>query len=273
MNRFAAWWLDSLAQLLPERFLAGETVELPAHRFLLRSVRLPAAIRENPDAALAAELDRVTPFAADEAWFLYRLGAEEGGEVTVDLAVLPRRTPIDGAVTRAVMAQAPDWLRGRNFLPRRPTLRFALSQPVLLALILALLLPSVVQSWQRGHLEDQLADAKHQAAETLQLSRDYASRRAGLSPLEVERAQRPTMTRLLADLTKALPSAAYLDSLSADGSSVTLTGYAASAADLIPALSQSGAFTEVHFTGAVTREADRGLERFQISALYAAAAP
>jgi general secretion pathway protein L len=179
----------------------------------------------------------------------------------------------DGAA-RVVMApeQAPDWLRGRNFLPSRPVLRLPLSRPVVLALLLALLLPGLAQHWRRERLEDQLAEARRGAAETVRLSRDLASHRAGLSPLEIERAERPSVSLLLADLTGALPAAAYLDDLAVDGQSVTVSGYAASAAELIPALTQGGRFTDVHFTGAVTRESDRGLERFQIAALYSGAA-
>jgi general secretion pathway protein L len=164
---------------------------------------------------------------------------------------------------------APDWLAGRNFLPRGASgWRPALSRPVVLVLLLALLLPSAAAYWRGRHLQSRLAEAQRDAARTLALAREVASRRAGLSPLDIERASRPSVSLLLADLTRALPAGAYLDGLAVDGQSVSLSGYASSAAALIPALAQSGRFSDVHFTGGVTREPERGLERFQISALY-----
>ena len=272
MTSFFDWWFESLAQLIPARWQRARP--LPPGWLVLRSFRLPAAAKENLAGAIEAELDRVAPFTPDQVYFTWRAGPVRNREIPIDLALAPRRLadPLlaEGAARLVAPESAPDWLRGRDFLPRgagnwRPNL----SRPVVLALLLALLLPSAAAYWRGQHLQTRLADAQHEAAQTLALARDVASRRAGLSPLEVERASRPALSVLLADLTRALPDGAYLDSLSIDGQSVTLSGYAQSAAALIPALAESGRFTDAHFAGSVIRESERGLERFQIAALYA----
>jgi len=272
MKPFLDWWFGSLTALIPHRWRRARP--LPAGWLVLRSFRLPAAVRENLAGAIAAELDRVTPFTPDQVYFTYQAGAVQGREIPIDLALVPRRLadPLraDGAARLVAPDSAPDWLRGRNFLPRGAVgWRPALSRPVVLALLLALLLPSAAAYWRGQHLQSRLAEAQRNAAQTLALAREVASRRAGLSPLDIERASRPSVSLLLADLTRALPDGAYLDALTIDGQSVSLSGYATSAAALIPALAQSGSFTDAHFTGGVTREPERNLERFQISTLYA----
>jgi len=274
MTRFLDWWFGALASLVPERWQSGGAIQVPLDWLMLRSFRLPAAVRENLDGAVTAELDRVTPFTAAQVYLHYRAGPPRDNEIAIDLAVVPRRLvdpQLKDGVIRAVAAEgAPDWLRGRNFLPRRANVwRPGLSRPVTLVLLLALLLPGAAAYWHDRHLQSRLADAQRAAADTLRLTRELASRRSGLSPLDVERAAHPSVSRLLADLTRALPDGAYIDELSIDGQGVTLSGYAVSAAALIPALAQNGRFTDVHFTGGVTREPERGLERFQAAALYA----
>ncbi|GEM_PF-5377291 len=274
MTRFLDWWFTGLAELVPDRWQSGGEMRLPLNWLVLRTFRLPAAVKENLDGAVTAELDRVTPFTAAQVYLQYRAGPVRDGEIEIDLAVVPRRLAdpqLKDGIVRAVAAEgAPDWLRGRNFLPRRNAgWRPDLSRPVLLVLLLALMLPGAAAYWHDRHLQSRLADAQRAAAETLRLTRDLASRRSGLSPLEIERASHPSVSLLLADLTRGMPDGAYIDELSIDGQSVSFSGYAVSAAALIPGLAQSGRFTDVHFTGGVTRETERGLERFQIAALYA----
>jgi general secretion pathway protein L len=274
MTRFLDWWLDALASLMPARW--QNTRPVPPGWLVFRSFRLPAAAKENLAGAIAAELDRVTPFTPEQVYLMWQAGPVQGREIPIDLAVVPRRLadPLraEGVARLVAPDGAPDWLTGLNFLPRgalggRP----ALSRPVVLVLLLALSLPSAASYWRGQHLQSRLAEVQREAAQTLVLSREVASRRAGLSPLDIERASRPSVSLLLADLTRALPDGAYLDGLAIDGQSLSLSGYASSAAAVIPALAQSGRFSDVHFTGGVTREPERGLERFQISALYGGA--
>jgi general secretion pathway protein L len=276
MSKLLAWWFDSLALLVPERWRRvpdSAELHLTPGWLVLRSFKLPAAARENLDGAVVAELDRVTPFTPDQVYLHYRANPAQGKEIPIDLAVVPRRL-LDPLVTEGIArvvapAAAPEWLRGRNFLTGRgPAWRPDLSRPVALVLLLALLLPGAAAFWRADHLQSRLADAQREASETLVLARQLAIRRSGLSPLKVERASRPALSLLLADLTRALPDGAYLDQLTVDGQAVSLSGYAVSAAALIPALAQDRRFSDAHFTGSVTREPERGLERFQIAVLY-----
>jgi general secretion pathway protein L len=301
------WWLAELAALaplatsparattlavsadgrlpaVPASARSPVNVLVPSDWVLLRQLRLPEAVRENLSAAIAAEMDRVTPFTPDAVHSVYRLAAREAGEIVVDLAVLPRRlvTPLASQLAKAGMTigrlslaePAPAWLLGKSFLPRvRRRTAFRLSRPVLALLVLSLLAPSAALQWRTARLARDAGLAHAEADETLRLARELASRRSGLAPLEIERAAHPSMSRLLADLTASLPQTAYLDSLTVVGDHVSMTGYAASAAALIPALSAGDRLTDVRFAGAVTRDADRGLEHFLIAATYAGHAP
>ena len=91
------------------------TVALPGRQTLRRTLRLPGALEENLRQALAYDLDRHTPFKADELYFDAAVVGRDAarGEIRVDLAAT-RRTVVDLALQHArswgaeVVAVSPD---------------------------------------------------------------------------------------------------------------------------------------------------------------------
>lgn len=276
------WWLGELAGIAEalDRRPRGSAVAVPAEWILLRELRLPFAARQGLATAVAAEIDRITPFSADAVLYTWHERARIGGEIVLDLAVLPRhkleplladRAGAGSPATRIRAAEpAPSWLRGHNFLRRDgAALPGGLSGMAAALLALALLAPLAAEQYRDFGLENRLAAAKRDAAEARRLARELASRRSGQSELDVERAGRPRVSLLLAELSETLPKDAYLDMLTFEGGTLSLSGHAASAAGLIGVLSREDRFTDVRFSGSVTRDAEHGLERFEITASYA----
>jgi general secretion pathway protein L len=66
---------------------------------LVRRVTLPAATEENLSQVLAFEMDRLSPFAADEVYFDQRVVSRDagGGQIVVELAIA-RREAVDARV-------------------------------------------------------------------------------------------------------------------------------------------------------------------------------
>lgn len=85
-------------------------------------------------------------------------------------------------------------------------------------------------------------------------------------------ADRERPLRILRDLTERLPQGAWLTGLRVEDRKVEMDGLAPSASEIFPVLSLDGRFGKVEFASPITRQPDN-LERFQIRAEYAEAAP
>jgi general secretion pathway protein L len=170
-------------------------VAVPAREVLRKTIVLPAAVEEDLMQALAYDLDRHTPFKAEELYFDAAVTRRDParGLVDVDLAAV-RRAIVDpalkhaatwGAVVVAVVPAAPDLATPSrvNLLPvaLRPARsfwrRWQLWVPLALLALLAVA-AVVIPLWQKRDYAIQLNmladDARKQAAisETLRLELD-----------------------------------------------------------------------------------------------------
>lgn len=65
------------------------TLSVPKSWVFIRTVELPAAVKEDVAGVVAYELDRLTPFGADEAYFDFLPLGERDGKMTVLIAASP----------------------------------------------------------------------------------------------------------------------------------------------------------------------------------------
>ncbi len=76
------------------------TLNIPKAWTIIRTVEFPSAVKENLAAAVAYEMDRITPFTSDEALFDFSVLKEEEGRITLLLmaarvdAVMPYMTAL-----------------------------------------------------------------------------------------------------------------------------------------------------------------------------------
>ena len=85
-----------------------------------------------------------------------------------------------------------------------------------------------------------------------------------IADLYAYRRNRTLSLRAWEEVTRILPDTAWLTDLTIDGNEITMSGFARSASDLIPALERSEFFSNVKFTSRVTKERDLKNERFSI---------
>src|SRR5215470_1506107 len=259
-------------------------VELPAERILRRTIDLPLAAAENLREVLGFEMDRHTPFRAEDVAFDYRVAARDraGQRLLVDVAVAPR-TLVDDVLRQATALGLPadrvgvagddaaafdllaaDRRAGSGHRARRLTLALAGAGALLLGA--AVLLPLQRQQDILGAYEARLADSRQKAAEAEALKRRLADSLGRNQFLASRRRGTPLIEALLNELTQRLADDTWLVQLRIADKDLSIAGYAPTASALIPVLEDSDYFADVRFSSPVMTDARVSRERFNLAA-------
>jgi general secretion pathway protein L len=248
---------------------------------LRKTLRLPAAAWERLDAMLAFEIGRLTPFAADQVYRRFDIIGRGGGEIEVVLTVVPRDR-VDAALERLAAlgvavgavcpAGTPAHLRRRHNLVPALKAHSALWTPlnrVLLAGLVFAGLAAAAAPIVAGHIRAAAIERELQALRPIvEQARTGQERRAQEAARREELAMAtsgPSMMRLLADLTHAVPDDSWLTALAVNGREVTLDGLSPSAAALPQALEAVDGVARVSYGAPITRDPQTGRERFQFT--------
>ena len=261
---------------------------IPAERVLQRTLSLPAAAEDNLRQVLAFEMDRQTPFKADQIYFDSRvLGRDASGRnLLVELVLLPRAQldqeigalPAGASALDGVDAwrAAPGGERRQiNLLPqerraRRRDMRLPLNLG-LIALAVVLLFVNMDESLtnraaavesMRAEVEKSNVDARQVAA----LRKTLADSVAGANFLSDKKRNSPLTVAVLDDLSRRLPEDTFLERLQIENGEIQLQGQAKEAAKLISLLGSSGCLGDPRLQGQIQPDARTGKERFQITA-------
>ncbi len=260
---------------------------IPAERILRKNIELPLAVKENLRPALAFELNRQTPFNADQAYFDYRVRAirPKEGRIQIELIVSDRRQ-IDQELARlaawghSCQAVAPrDELIGEpryaNLLPpdARPQTSMAMKWLYAgMALVtLALLATTLaIPLWQKREvaiaLNGEAAHSKQQAQAVDDLQKGLAKASAEYRYLLERKFKRPAKVALLEELTRLLPDDTWLSSMEVKANEVVINGETNSSTRLIRLMEGSSLLADAAFNSPVVKDRNNNLERFQLNA-------
>ena len=267
---------------------AGRAIEvavrIPAARALHRTVNLPIAAGRHLSAVLAFELDRYTPFKADQVYYGFAVkGRDRGkGELQVALTLVPRKEADPlleslrgwGLEPTSLEVREGDAIRV-NLLPaahrEAPPIFHLWRNRALAAMASALLVavvavPLVQKMEIESRLEEQVALARGEALQADQVRKELQQLADEESAIVERRKQRPSSIQVLEELTHLLPDSAWLNRFEMTDARVTIRGEAANASDLVKLIESSGRFRGAAFEGAMTRDARTERERFTISA-------
>jgi len=259
---------------------------LPPAAVLRRRLLLPRAAADNLPQVGAFEMDRQTPFRAEQVYYavLELDTPAPAGRFFAELVAVPRDTldPLLGELESAgIQVDAVDVAEGVgrlgvNLLPPgrvphrshpRQRLNLALAGVALLLLVLALAqwLDNRTQALATMQAQVQAMQVEAQQVAAL---RQQLQDNAGAASFLVQRKQnRVTMLDLLSDLTSRLPQSAWLERLSIDPSGqVGFQGQAPQAAALIDALKDSTIVRDPNFQGSIQPDPATGKERFYMVA-------
>ncbi len=273
---------------------AEVVLRLPRDKVLRRLVDLPAAAAENLREVLGFEMDRHTPFKADEVYFDYRLEGSnpERKRIKVDLVVVPRKVADQAMQLATSWGLAPDRLgaggdpaeaaRPFNLLPAgavRNRTGFGGRLAVVLLIVAALLsaaalyLPLERERALLAATEAELAKVRGEAlaADGLKTQIEEMLRR-GSFVVERKRGEYSPI-EVLDELTRLLPDHTWVLKFGLRNGRLTLSGYSAKPSSLIGLLEASKLMAEVRFSSPVTMDQKIGLERFNLTANIAPREP
>lgn len=260
------------------------TAALPAESVLVKKLRLPLAVEENLENVLAFEMDRHTPFKAEQVYFDYRIVNRDvqNQRMELELAVVPREAverPVAqlaewGITPAAVMLVKQDTLIEHfNLLPRsrdsQPTMLMGRRNRSLLALgvILAfgaLLLPIVIKREAVLQLMPVVERAKQAAAVTDDLHRKLDALIAQHNFLLERKQTFPVLVVLLDELTRILPDDTWVQQFDLKGKELQIMGETGSSSKMIGLMEQSKILHDTNFRSPLTKGQTPGGERYHL---------
>jgi general secretion pathway protein L len=251
---------------------------------LAKTVALPVAAERELDQVLAFEMDRETPFRAEELYWNHRVTAADrhNGRLFVRLLLVPKAsletllTDLAAAGIRPRRVEIADGPDAGFYLPlngdgsRLHHTSNRLLWPVAACCaalaVAAIVTPFVRQEMTLASLDREIAVSRAAAAEADSLRKDVErlSGSAGFVENERDKAGRPLV--VLAAATRNLPDDTYLTEMELRQRKLTLSGRSAGAARLIAALAADGEFRNPAFSAPVTRLEALRAELFTINA-------
>lgn len=274
----------STERLRPDQEAAPRHVlVLPPERTLRRRLTLPLAAEEHLGQVLAFEMDRQTPFRADQIYFDHRIQKRDPAARTmqVELLAVPRPVldqllqgvatlPLDAA--DVVDGDAP---AGFNLLPadrraRRMDSRLRVNL-ILAASAVALVWLVMYQSLALReqaitNLSDEVSLARAAAGQSAELKRQLRDAIEGASFLAKKKSEQAITVDVLAEVTRLVPDDTWLERLSFIGTEVQLQGQSAGADKLIGILTNSKCLTNPKFQGIIQPDGATGKDRFSLAA-------
>jgi general secretion pathway protein L len=278
---------QQLRDLLAEQELleVPRALMLESKGVLRKEVRLPVAAESNLRQVLRFEMDRQTPFRADDVYFDWTiLGHDkEAGQVRIDLVVVPR-AGIDSTTqmlaSRGLGVSCVDVLHdgqplGLNLLPpdrrikvinRKVRLNQVLAAGAVILVALAMGLSLYLRSHQVTELEQAIEEVREEALRVQRIRDQINDTMESAGFLAQRRIATPMAVDVLADVTETLPDDTYLDRLVVGQNSVQMQGKSQNAQQLIERVNESPLMDAAAFRGSTRLDPRSGLEVFEINA-------
>lgn len=252
---------------------------------LCSEVTMPLAAEANLRQALAYEMDRHTPFQAEDVLYTWKIQNRdrEAGQLHFQLIATPR-LPVESQIEilkrfslmpSGIDVNGPDGLLGINLLPpemrHRVVNRQARINWAMAAVTVVLLVFVMAQSlWLREHqiqnIEEAIESVRAEAMAVQQIRTQIedASEAAGF--LQGRKIQNGYKVEVIAELTRILPEDTYLDRLSVHAETTQMQGKSDNAQALIELINNSPHFENASFRGPTRLDNRSGKEIFDLSA-------
>ena len=262
---------------------------LDAAQVLRPQLSVPAGAEPRLRDMMLHEIDRQTPFAAEQVSFEPRVLARDVAtrSLRVELVVLPLAR-LDALLEQlgplapglaGVDVIAPDGSAlGVNLLPaaqrvqrsdRARLLHLGLAAAVVAIVFAALLVTLGNREKAHEAWSERVVLAQKQARATRELRNSLEGSVRAANFLARQRASQATTLELLADLTRRLPDDTWLEKVAVNNGQVVLIGQSARASALVGLLQGSTLIHKPTLTGSVQADPRTGKERFTLTAVVA----
>jgi general secretion pathway protein L len=283
-------WREALAWVVEKRRRWGPLMRvdlvLPASACLIRQREVPAAASNRIGEVLALELERTTPFSAQDVRQGWRrvTGSASAASLLVEHVVAKRHLSnpaLAEAAALGVPIAAVDVIDlaagsrlGVNLLepaevPQSLTRRLHGAIAIVAALLVIVTATAVGIAVQRqedalARLETEIGSARKEALAARKRLQDADIAFERIGQLRQRRAQDFRVIAVWEEVTRRLPDTAWLTDMRIENNSLWLDGYARSASELVRIVAQSSMFSGVALSAPVTRDAAKAGERFQL---------
>lgn len=276
---------------------AGETrsrarVLLGPGEALVRRATMPAATEENLGQVLGFEMDRLTPFRAEEVYFDYRVIGRDAAAGTIQVLIaLARRDLVDARVERlralgltvegvnaredalhgaAPLNLMPAEARGGREAPAERAAKRGLLGVVVVLLVVVLAYPPWSKREAIKALHPVEAKAQAEAQVVGRLSQELERLVGEYNFLLARKHGSPPMLAYIEEISRLLPDNTWVQQLdiktAGKARELQIQGETASSSKLIEILEQSTLLQNAAPRGTVTRGSLPGTERFAIAA-------
>lgn len=269
---------------------------IAVERTLRRSITLPAAAEDNLRQVLAFEMDRQTPFKADQVYFDYRVAERTAADrnLDIELTVIPR-VQLDAELVKIAgcdialdgvdcwTAGSGSRRAGLNLLPPerrlkrknvRLRLNLALAGAALVLLVTSMLISLENRESAAAAMSTEVEKAQNEAKQATALRKTLQEAIDSANFLSRKKRETPLMTDLLKDLTERLPDDTYLERLNVDEKNkIELQGLSEDASKLIGLLNKSDLLTNPTVQGTIQPDPRTKKDRFNITLEFRHAPP
>jgi len=260
---------------------------LSQDHILIRSLTLPLVAEENLREVLAFEMDRQTPFTADQVYYDFVISKRSSVSKTLSLqlVVAPRELVDDALATLAAAGIQADLIATHgpdngleeciNLLPEnkrnnRGTIlhwaNAALATLVILLVTTAIALPLIQKNQTVRSLETEVQAATVAAQASIELRQEVEKLVEGSSYLIKKKQSDPTIVYLLDEMTGIIPDHTWVNRIDIGSGEIQLQGQSSAAAGLIALIEASPNFGGAQFRSPVTQIIRTDQERFHLSA-------
>ena len=292
LGRISPLWPDADARMTSMlRGLNADStrieVRVPSEKMLVKQIQLPLAAEENLHQVLGFEMQRQTPFRAEQVYYNHKIKARDAKsqKLNVELSLVPRIvvTPVLdlladwGLVPTPPERQSPKSRgpesNGRFFFSpgeiaqqSSNRLNRGLLALNLILLICVIAVPLVQQQGYIRNLRAHFDEVRAAAATASELRERIDAHQAQADYLFRHKAEQLTSVELLEELSRRLPDDTWLFRTEIRDGKVHLQGTSTRASALIAVLEDSKYFEDVRFASPVTQDGASGRERFYLSA-------
>jgi general secretion pathway protein L len=270
----------------------GVCLRVPAAKSLRAEFELPLAAEGNLNQVVSFELDRYTPYRAEQVLFSSRILERSlpRQNLRVEIRLVPRPIVeemiavarglglepgrIDIAEESGHRADSENMFQGGGASSgrfRRMLPAYELAGLAAILAIAVIVVPIVRARETVDTLQSELAATIRVAREQSALQQELDGLRKSELFLVEKKRDTPTVSALLFETTRLLPDTTWLEDWQLSGKALRLRGVSQSASDLVGVLEQSQLFSHTTFLSPVTRDSDAH-EHFQIATVVASGA-
>lgn len=242
----------------------------------------PEAAQDNIKQVVSYQLDRLTPFTAEGAYYDARVSGRNKvkKEVLADIYVAPkmvvdkisaqcRELGIPGFDSVSAANGAANLSLGRDLTAAPSTSESWSRVPLycfLAALVLSLAVPVLYKQRRVNQIDAALSDLRRGAASQLEVRDKLLAAEEALSFLKERRRTSPIALDVVERLSSEIPIHTWLERLELEGKLVQIRGESRKALTLIDTLEESNHFKRVSFKSPVTRNKTGDKDKFHIQA-------